>query len=310
MTLSEIGPAEQGSVRFGMRLPDRGHQAPIAIGSDRGFYAEEGLDVSVVVTEDLEDQLLSGGLSLADMPSTQVLVNAGTRGVPLRLVSGWHGVRDYWIAVGSGVEAPEDLAGRRVILGAPADQPVRLKLLADAGWDMSGISFEATNPPGGSDVWVAQLVSGEAAMAPIFLRHRQAVAAAGGRLVLDVSKDWPSNSVGASRSFLEANPNTVIRFLRATVRAMAIWMDPANEDYVLDLWRREGLEVTEEHRTNYVRGFLRPYGRADLSLRESEFTDLVTGSRLLPEMPPFDSYVDERFLRAALQSLGMSGLAP
>lgn len=303
MAAAEIGPAEQSSVSFGMRLPDRGHQAPIAIGTDRGFYAEEGLDVSVVVTEDLESQLLSGGLSLADMPSTQVLVNAGTRGVPLRLVSGWHGVRDYWIAVGPGIDTPQDLSGRQVILGAPADQPVRLKLLADAGWDMSGVSFEATNPPGGSDVWVDQLVSGAVAMAPIFLRHREAVAAAGGRLVLDVSKNWPSNSVGASQAFLEANPNTVTRFLRATLRAMSIWMDPANQDYVLDLWQRNGLEVTDEHRVNYVPGFLRPYGRADLSLRESEFADLVGGSRLLPEMPPFDSYVDERFLRAAQRSL-------
>ena len=301
------GAAEKTDLAFGMRLPDGGHQAPVLIATDRGFYAEEGLSVRTVVTEQLAAGLLDGTLDLADMPSAEVVVGAVAKGSPLRLVSGWHGVRDYWIAVGPGVETPADLAGRKAILGAAADEPVRRHLLAEAGFDLAGVDLEAVNPPGGSDVWVAQLLSGEVGLAPIFLRHRAAVQDAGGRLVLDVSKQWPSNSVAASLSYLETNPNTVTRFLRATLRAMRIWMDAANKDYVVDLWKRNGMTVSEGQIANYEKGFLRPYGRVDLSLRAEEFDDLVAGGKLLPEPAPIDAYTDLRFLEAAQRSLGEAG---
>jgi NitT/TauT family transport system substrate-binding protein len=298
-----IAPAERSELAFGMRLPDCGHQAPVLIATDRGYYADEGLSVRVEVTERLGDGLLDGTLDLADLPSVEVLMGATTKGVPLRLVSGWHGMRDYWIAVGPDVRSPGDLAGRKVILGAPADEPVRRHLLAEAGFDLTGVELEAVNPPGGSDVWVAQLLSGEVALAPIFLRHRGAVQGAGARLVLDVSKPWPSNSVAASTDYLRQNPNTVTRFLRATLRAMRIWTDLGNKDYVVDLWRRRGMSVSDAQLAGYEAGFVRPYGRADLSLRAEEFAELVRGGRLLPEPPPFDDYTDLRFLTAAIASL-------
>lgn len=290
-------------VAFGMRLPDCGHQAPVLIAADQGFYADEGLAVRVVVTEQLAAGLLDGTLQLADMPSAEVLVGAASKRVPLRLVAGWHGVRDYWIAVGPGVRDPADLAGRKVILGAAADEPVRRHLLAEAGFDLAGVEVEAVNPPGGSDVWVAQLLSGEVGLAPIFLRHRAVVEQAGGRLVLDVSKQWPSNSVAASIGYLDDHPGTVTGFLRATLRAMRIWMDPGSKDYVLGVWQRNGMAVSDSQLSNYEAGFLRPYGRADLSLRADEFDELVLGGRLLPQPPPFAAYTDLRFLSAAQRSL-------
>ncbi|WP_283133138.1 ABC transporter substrate-binding protein [Rhizohabitans arisaemae] len=284
-------------ITVGMRLPDPGHLAPLLIGTDRGFYAEEGLEVRTVVTEDLVPGILDGGLTFADMPSTALLGDAGK--LPIRLISGWHGRRDYWMAVAPGVSVPADLAGRRVILGAPSDQPVRLRLLAEAGFPLDGVDCEPVNPPGGSDVWIRQLLSGEAGMAPIFLRHRREILDAGCRLVLDVSKDWPSNSVGASTAFLAANPAVATGFLRATLRAMEIWMDPGNAPDVLEIWAKHGIRITPEQRDTYVEGFLRPYGRADLTLREDEFAELIAMAGL-PQVP-FSAYTDPRYLQEALR---------
>jgi ABC-type nitrate/sulfonate/bicarbonate transport system substrate-binding protein len=295
--------AEDSVLNFGMRLPDGGHQAPVLIATDRGFYADEGLQVRTVVTEDLGAGLVNGTLDLADMPSAEVLVDAVTKGSSLRLVCGWHGVRDYWIAVAAGIESPADLTGRTVILGAFADQPVRRHLLAEAGFDLAGIDLTVTNPPGGSDVWVDQLLSGQVDLAPVFQRHLGKVERAGARLVLDVSRQWPSNSVAATVSYLAQHPDTVTRFLRATLRAMRIWMDPANKEYVVDLWRRNGLAVNEAQIANYEFGFLRPFGRADLSLRAEEFDELAAGGGLLDAPAPFTSYADVRFLESAQRSL-------
>jgi ABC-type nitrate/sulfonate/bicarbonate transport system substrate-binding protein len=305
-TVAPLGGGRK--LRFGMRLPDCGHQCPLLIGLDRGYYRDEGVEPEIVVTERLAEGLLAGQLEVADLPSTEVVLLAAeaAAGPPLRLVAGWHARRDYFIAVRPEIGSVRDLAGKRVILGAAADAGVRRRLLSDAGWDLDAVEVETANPPGGSDVWMGQLMSGEAALAPIFLRHFAAAERAGIRLVVDVSRDWPSNSLAVTAAFLAAEPEVLTAFLRATLRAMRVWMDPANRDDCLGLCERRGLRVSHEARATYERGFLRPYARASLALREEEFADLVRSTGLLPEPPPFAAYADLGPLHAAQRALGVA----
>ncbi|MDP7508858.1 MAG: hypothetical protein QF532_10545, partial [Acidimicrobiales bacterium] len=47
----DIGAAEKADLAIGIRIPNVGSNAPLFVGIDQGFYADEGLTIEIVETE-------------------------------------------------------------------------------------------------------------------------------------------------------------------------------------------------------------------------------------------------------------------
>ncbi|NUR89976.1 MAG: ABC transporter substrate-binding protein, partial [Nonomuraea sp.] len=238
-----IGAPEKTTVKIGMRLPNLDTNAPIEIAIDKGFYKEEGLTVQRVEVQSIREGLVGGSLDFGAEASPDV-VAAATAGTNLRIVAGYRNREPFVVAVQPDIAKPQDLAGKPVLLGAnpgTIEYDVRMQLLKEAGFDLTGVQTKAVNLPGGSNAWVEQFNQGKLAMTVIFPRHKKLVK---GRIVLDVMKEWPNDSLAATKDFVDQNPNTTARFIRATIKAMKLYKDPSQQEYVQRMMQAKGFTVT------------------------------------------------------------------
>ncbi len=302
----EIGPPEKKRIVFGHRLPNLGSQAPIFVGIDKGYYREEGFDeIKVVTTEQVREGVTGGSLDygVAELGNT---VEAIQQNAPLVIISGWRNREPYYIAARREIASVRDLDGKPVLLGGtPGDPNVNLRLgfLREAGWDLSTVRPSYVVVPGGSDAWVRLFLEGRLVMTYFFARHRPSIEAAGHRVVVFKMMEWPNDLMITNEGFLARHPNTTVRFLRATLRAMQIWMDPANKEYVISLMQRNGFTVTPAGRQMYEEGDLGLYDK-DLALLPDGVARLLKHAGF-QEPPKFERIANLFYVRKAWKVLGI-----
>ena len=304
-SVDEPGPAETTSLTVGVSLPNVGSQAPLFIAEDQGFFADEGLDVEIIVTEEVRAGLVGGSLEFAAVESADVALSAA-EGIPIVGVAAWRARQPFFIAVRSEIEQPEDLAGQDILLGgAPGteDFDIRSGVLADEGFDISGVDFNPVTVPGGSNAWVELFLEGQLSMTVFFARHRPLIEDAGHRVVSDAFKEWPNDTLTSSRSFVDDNPNTTVRFLRALLRAHEIWKDLDQQEYVQELMLANDFNIAEtEFQRDIYAADPEMYNR-DMCPSPPAFDDLfaVTGETA----PDFDLHHDVSYLHQAQRLVGL-----
>ncbi|MFI6814997.1 ABC transporter substrate-binding protein [Nonomuraea sp. NPDC050328] len=298
-----IGAPEKTTVKIGMRLPNLDTNAPIEIALDKGFYREEGLTVERVEVQSIREGLVGGSLDFGAEAAPDV-VAAAQAGTGLTIVAGYRNREPFVVAVQPEIASPQDLAGKPVLLGAnpgTIEYDVRMSLLKEAGFDLTGVAIKPVNLPGGSNAWVEQFKQKKLAATVIFPRHKSLVQ---GRLVLDVMKEWPNDSLSATRDFVERNPNTTARFIRATLKAMKIFKDPSQQAYVQRMMKAKGFTVTpvDERPEVYANG--PALYDEDMGLNPKGFEELLAVLKLPPA--PFDSFTSLGQLHRAQDALGLS----
>ncbi|MFI6386636.1 ABC transporter substrate-binding protein [Nonomuraea sp. NPDC050547] len=298
-----IGAPEKTALKIGMRLPNLDTNAPVEIALDKGFYKEEGLTVERVEVQSIREGLVGGSLDFGAEASPDV-VAAATAGTGLRIVAGYRNREPFVVVVRPEIAKPQDLAGKPVLLGAnpgTIEYDVRTQLLKEAGFDLTGVAVKPVNLPGGSNAWVEQFKQGKLAMTVIFPRHKKLVQ---GRMVLDVMKEWPNDSLTALKDFVDRNPNTTARFIRATIKGIKVYKDPAQQAYVQKLMRAKGFTVTplEEEPEVYANGPL--LYDDDMGLNPKGFEELLAVLKLPPA--PFASFTHLGQLTRAQDALGVA----
>ncbi|MFN8518523.1 MAG: ABC transporter substrate-binding protein [Chloroflexota bacterium] len=310
----DLPAPEQTSITIGYRLPNLNSRAPFLVALDRGYFADAGFtDVQLVQTEETAPGLIGGSLQFGTVETLDT-ANSFAEGLPLTAVAGYQNYTANTIAVRPEISTPADLAGKDILLGGTPgslDFDLRAKMLADAGFDITGVPYNAVTVDGGSNAWVALFLDGKLYMTPIFNRHRQQVLDAGGRLVLD-TVDYGSDMLAANKDWAAANPNTVQAFLSAYVRALADIKDTANADYVFSLGERAGITITDGIRAGW------PNDMAFFAPFDGGFGDAANGGGLgelegylsanLPEGVTVDlsQFVDAAPLNAVQTALGLA----
>jgi ABC-type nitrate/sulfonate/bicarbonate transport system substrate-binding protein len=245
--IAGIGTPEKPVLTLGYRLPSYNSVAPLLVAKDRGYWQDCGLqDVQLVQTEEVTPGLVSGSLDVG-LIETIDGGQAQIDGLPLKIIAGYRPYSRNIIAVRPEIGTPADLAGKDILLGGTPgtrDADVRLGFLREAGYDLTGVPFNAVTVEGGSDAWVALLLEGKLFLTPVFNRHVRTVTEAGMQLWVD-QKDFGSDHVAATTDFIAANPNSTAAFLCGLIQGIQVWQDPANKEYILGLAEATGIEITQ-----------------------------------------------------------------
>ncbi len=225
--------------------------SPWMLAKARGYYAEEGLNVTFQVAKggvDVAKQVGAGnavvGGAIGDTP---ILVR--TNGIPVKAVAvlGGHSLMQLVVNTEKGIETPADLKGKTITALAYQDTTfyALLGVLASVGLTKDDVNAQAVGPV---NVWKL-FVAGEAdAMASVpdwtYLAQQSGMK---GIKVLRTDDYFKSmaQAIIVADDTIENNPELVRKIVRATLKGLkAIMDDPdaAAADYVKAVPQHAGKE--------------------------------------------------------------------
>lgn len=299
-----IGEPEIAKITLGVRTGNIGSVAPLYIAKENGYYQEEGLEVEVIITDQVQEGIVGGSLNIGVF-DPDAAVESINQGVPLIMVAGNRQREPLILGTAPGITKIEDLTGKDVALGLGPGDPAtnfRLEALKVAGWDLSGATVQYVSPPGGSDARVELLLAGTIALTYMFPRHKKPVTDAGGILIVDSYLDPFLNDVFIStKDWASANPNALARFIKATIRGKQVFKDLSQKDVVLALMAKAGFEVGDNERAFYE--FDPPQHDIDMAIPQDGYQRLMAASGV--EDPGFTEVTNLDALHVAQKALGL-----
>jgi NitT/TauT family transport system substrate-binding protein len=220
--------AEGNRVRVGKAIGGSGFHIPSYLAMDKGFYQAEGLDAQFVVLQAraLVTAGLSGNVDLIPIPSGGA--QAALSGAAITYVVG-ESLKSQWtIVVPKSIDKVESLKGKTLGYGRPgsADYDEGTLVLQrvfhmEAGRDYKIISFQ------GEADRVGALINGDIQGALISVPHAARAVAAGMKVLLRTG-DYVARAGGtfwAPKTYVEGNPETVKKFIRAIAKAVMYFRD-------------------------------------------------------------------------------------
>ncbi len=303
------GKPETTSIVVAMDNPNYATQAQYYIARDLGFFQQEGFSkVEILTADDTFLGVVSGDITFANT-DTDILINGVVNNQPARMICCNRDHEWQIIGLGSDIKAPADLIGKKVILNDPGTREWARSKAAISRWSNGEVDIdrdcEGITVSGGSDNWNQALVSGQVSASIQYPRHVESVKKAGGTILLGGWNEVPQEAMTVNTDFAAKNPITVLNYLRAILKARAVWCDPTRKDEVIAL-----LKATNQF--NFREGFERAYfvepeqysihaGFAMQSMN-SYLTDLGSYG-LVPEGMRYEAFADLSFLHKAQKQI-------
>jgi ABC-type nitrate/sulfonate/bicarbonate transport system substrate-binding protein len=240
--------AETNTLRIGKVIGGNGFHIPSYVAMDQGFYKAEGLDASFVVLQGrpLVTAALSGNVDFVPIPSGGA--QAALSGAAITYVVG-ESLRSQWtIVVPKSINSVEDLRGKTIGYGraggADYDEGAAVLLRhfkMEVGKDYKVISFQSEQDR------IAALINGNIQAALLSVPHA-AKASTAGMKVLIRTGDYITRAGGSfwgRKEFVEKNPETTKKFIRAIARAVTYFRSN-KEGSVRTLKEHLGITSDEE----------------------------------------------------------------
>lgn len=218
------GRSEPAAIRLPMGYIPNVQFAPFYLAAERGYYAEEGIDLQFDYSFETDGVALvgAGGVPFSLVSGEQVLL-ARAQGLPVVYVMAWF--NDYPIAVaapeGSGIRQPADLVGKQVgIPGTFGASYVGFRaLLHTAGLGESDLSMESI---GFNQV---EVLSAGQAEAVVIYANNEPLQLAARDVPVNVIRvadylQLASNGLLTNEQTLADDPGLVRGMVRATLRGL------------------------------------------------------------------------------------------
>jgi NitT/TauT family transport system substrate-binding protein len=215
-------------VRFIHEWRFEGHVAPYLVALDRGFYKDEGLDVSIdpgTGSVDGINRIATGAYDVGSMDINSLIkYRDGADAVPIKAVLMTYANPPFAVLTlkKNNISKPKDIEGKK--LGAPA---------ADAAWqqwpifakandiDTSKITVENVGFP----VRETLLAQGQVDAVTAFISNKLALKAIGvpddqimAIMMSDYGVDLYGSAIMVNPDFAKAHPDAVKGFVKATIR--------------------------------------------------------------------------------------------
>lgn len=248
----EPGAAEDTDITVAIPFPDITMYSMYVLATDLGYYEEEGLTVEVITADNVTAAVASGSADIG-VESTGTVIEAIRGGVEVDLVGGHYCRQNFDFAVQPGIESVADLEGTSIVLaGTPGDPAEfqRARVLAEEGWDLEGVNVEVVYPGPGSESWTEFFVNDRITLQPFYGDDRPALEEHGAEFPVEALRNWANDVQVAGSGWVEENPNSLVRFLRATLKAVGFMTAPApgefpeNVDEVLDIYEANDFDVS------------------------------------------------------------------
>lgn len=205
---------------------------------EKGFYAEEGLEVTLVPGGPGADPIkeVMEGRAQFGVDPANAIISARANGNDIMAVSCIYKENPFLIMSlpESGIKTPEDLIGKTISVQTPdasSDQDaLLLAMLKRMGIDRSSVSFVATEDYNGA----GELKSGHAQASAAFLTNQPVQAQLAGvdvniMLYKDYGVPFYANLITTSGKLVNENPELVQKFIRATLRGYQFAIENAEQ---------------------------------------------------------------------------------
>src|SRR5579884_563168 len=287
---------------------------PMWIGVDKGFYAQQGLNVELTTlqTNEAVAALVSGSLDILHCP-TDSCITALSKGAQIRMVNDYTSQAPYDLIARPELTSIADLRGKKVgvsSLSAGTGSLAKVMLRAQG----FGPDDYQLVQAGGNPARYTALQSGgiDAALLsdPVNFTAMQD----GYRVLLSFSDIVPLYSFVShwvTNSWLEdpANREALVSFQAGQINAQRWAHDPANKDAVIDVLVRYARTTPTIAERIYEFYMVRHPGLVDVSdLREGPVQAVISILRDmegLGPLPPEDQWLDRSFIQRARQLAGL-----
>ena len=221
----------------------------VYVADEQGFFADEGLAVSIQHSAGQEEHvrlLLANEIEFTTGTAAQAL-RRNVDGNPVQAVAlfGQRGDQGFVATVESGIDGPEDFAGRSVGFKAGVVPPELHALLATAGLTVDDVNLQAV----GFDARI--FIEGAVEVFPVFLSNEpDTIRNAGIEINVIDPHDYGVPTLGVAYTvnagLVDDDPELVERFLRATLRAVAYIEDHIDEAIEVTLTYAEGADPAHQ----------------------------------------------------------------
>jgi NitT/TauT family transport system substrate-binding protein len=228
-------PAAPAKVVLSLDFIPLGRHAPWYAALAEGYFAQEGLDVSIIPSQGTAQtiQAVEAGtanIAFVDVPS---VVIARANGSKLKMVAVNYEKAPYAIfslSTGANVTQPKQLEGLNLGSGAGSFTPKIIQgFMAQHGLDPAKLTISNVAPPARATT----LLSGQIPAIEFFVMAKPGLeAGAKGAnaelrtlLLADHGLDLYSNGIAVTDDFLAKNPDVVKRFVRAALKGWKFTLD-------------------------------------------------------------------------------------
>jgi NitT/TauT family transport system substrate-binding protein len=293
------------TVRIGIEAP-AGTNSHYYVSKQLGLFQKHGINIELISfpggTVGLQ-ALFAGDIQFATSDGVAGL-SANLRGANLYFVAGMINTFPFSILSRPEIRTPQELRGKKIVIsryGSSSDTAVRA---AVEKYDLKPDKDVIILQGGGQSERFAALRAGAVDAAIVSPPLNLAGRKMGFNEVIDLSQSgvaYSHQQIVAIKDFLERNPDTVLRTLRALIEGLAAWKDPAKKSLVmlhiakyLRLDPEKNKDQLEETYQYYSKTFpTKPYATAE----SLEFTAQIL-KRNRPEAKDLQAkdYLNNRFV--------------
>lgn len=226
-------------VRLGVGFIPNVQFAPFYVGIDKGFYADEGLDVT------LDYGFENDYLALVGTSELQFMIGSGdqvvigrAQGLPVRYVMNWYTQYPVVIFAKSdqGITTPADLAGKTIGIPGPfgATYVAFRGILEAAGLTEADVKLESIGFTQAAAVSqdTVQAAVDYGVNGPIVLAQEGIETT---QIKLDQYLRIPANGLVTNETTITENPDLVAKMVRATLKAIQYTLDQPDEAFEIAL---------------------------------------------------------------------------
>lgn len=248
--LCPLHTAEAQKIQVGLEFINSRASA-LWLAQEQGFFAKEGVEAEVVPIRGgtAGAQAITSGQIQLSFSATAAAIPAIAAGADIVELMNFEPVVAYLFLTSKEIKAPGELRGKRIGvsgLGLSNSSLAARIALKQFGLDPARdrIAFTAM---GSETERVLAIVSGTVAATVLGPEFGTKAEQAGIRVLADLRTlgiPWAGSNLATTRRYLQANRESVDRFLRAILRTIAFIRDPENKPAVLHVFR-EKLKLEE-----------------------------------------------------------------